>query len=157
MSAHCAVHWGLFLNPGRTYSSVSGWVTLYQYGTTDAFDTNAPPHGDSLTIWSGQTFLWDYAVGYSLDSNSIYRVSNCPAYGGVNASSALGCYWSCTSGAPTFSSVTFYPTPLFGSAMPFSRTITPTPSPLVLELRICLNENHVSEDIYIGDFSLTVL
>jgi hypothetical protein len=35
----------IFLNPGRTYSQVTGWVTLYQYGTPDAFSNT-----DSYTV-----------------------------------------------------------------------------------------------------------
>ncbi len=144
----------IFLNPGRTYSSVGGWVTLYQYGSPDGFGGD-PTYGDSLTIWSGSTFLWDFGVGYSLDSSSAGREFNCPAKSGTNPSSAISSYWSCASGASTASSFgVFYPTPLFGPAMPFNRTIVPTSSPL--ELRICLDEVHANEDIYIGDFSITV-
>ncbi len=148
----------IFLNPGRTYSSVDGWVTLYQYGSSDAFGSAGyPTYGDSLTIWSGSTFLWDFVAGHSFDASSTYRELNCPANGGPNPPSTIGRYWSCASGASTAPLPPygiFYPTPLFGPTMPFSRTITPTSSPL--ELRICLDEGHANEDIYVGNFSLTV-
>ncbi len=152
----------IFLDPGRPYSSVSAWVTLYQFGTPDAFSIDSGTNGaylfagDSLTIWAGPALVWDYAVGYSQDqSSSESIVYNCPADGGSSPPSALGSNWACATGASGLPSVhTFYSTPLFGPTKRFTRTITPTSSPL--ELRICLNQEHNNEDIYVGDFSLTV-
>ncbi len=147
----------IFLNPGRTYSNVSGWVTLYQYATTGAFGVDAsPPYGDSLTIWAGSTFLWDFGVGYSESYLGSTDSHNCPAKGGPNPSSVVGNYWYCASGAPTAPPFdTFFPTPLFGPNSTFSRNIPPTSLPL--ELRFCLNQNNYNEDIYIGDFELIFL
>jgi hypothetical protein len=87
-----------------------GWVTLYQKGPPDAFGVSFPTLGDSLTIWSGSTLLWDYAVG-------IFRSGNphsCPANGGAQPPASLNGFWSCATGTDIFSTTAFFSMPLFG-------------------------------------------
>jgi hypothetical protein len=140
--------------PNRTvYSRVEGWVTLYQLGNPDAFSATfaSSTLGDSLTIWSGPTMLWDYAVGAWSTA--------CPAVGGAQPSASLGGYWSCGTGNPQLpgpSAPVIYDVPIFGASHAFSRTLaTSTTAPI--ELRFCLDEGRsTNEEIYLHSASIWV-
>jgi hypothetical protein len=139
---------------GTVYSRVEGWVTLYQQGSTDAFGLPSfPMLGDSLTIWSGSTLLWDYAVGVfrSSDPNS------CPANGGPQPSASLNGFWSCATGNPTGigSQTAFFNVPVFGPSQAFSRSL-PAATSAPIELRLCLNEPRSNEEIYLHSASISV-
>jgi hypothetical protein len=139
---------------GTVYSRVEGWVTLYQQGSPDAFGfPSFPMLGDSLTIWSGSTLLWDYAVGIFRSSNP----NSCPADGGNQAPASLNGLWSCATGNPTtIWSPTFYNVPLFGPSQAFARNLPATTS-APIELRFCLDEPRSNnEEIYLHSASISV-
>jgi hypothetical protein len=147
---------------GTVYSRVEGWVTLYQYGAPDAFHTfGFPVLGDSLTIWSGSTLLWDYAVGISGSSamtDSRAQASTCPATSGAPPSASLNSFWSCDAGntGNAFSYTTFYVKPLFGPSWAFARYLAASTS-AAIELRFCLNElRSTDEEIYLHSASVSV-
>jgi hypothetical protein len=146
---------------GTVYSRVEGWVTLYQQGTPNAFSSNSfQAVGDSLSIWSGSTLLWDYAVGLSRSramADRDFQEYTCPASGGKQASASLNGFWSCDSGntANTISNDDFYNLPLFGPAQIFRRTLAASTS-APIELRFCLNQGRNDEEIYLQSASISV-
>jgi hypothetical protein len=139
---------------GTVYSRVEGWVTLYQKGSPDAFGPDSfPTLGDSLTIWSGSTLLWDYAVGWGRSPPD-----TCPANGGPQPSALLNGIWSCATGNPTnsISLTAFYNVPLFGPSQAFDRDLLAATS-APIELRFCLDESRSNnEEIYLHSASISV-
>jgi hypothetical protein len=147
---------------GTVYSRVEGWVTLYQYGVPDGFHAfGYPTVGDSLSIWSGSTLVWDYAVGISRSSSmadSRAQDSTCPATDGSLPSTSLDNFWSCNAGntGNAFSYTTFYNEPLFGPSQAFTRHLAASTS-APIELRFCLNElRSTDEVIYLRLASISV-
>jgi hypothetical protein len=135
---------------GTVYSRVEGWVTLYQRASPDAFGPSAfSTFGDSLTIWSGSTLLWDYAVGFGHGSTN-----SCPASGGTQPSASLNGFWSCATGTD-FPFQTVFNVPLFGLSQAFARNL-PAATSAPIELRFCLNEPRVNEEIYLHSASIWV-
>jgi hypothetical protein len=149
---------------GTLYSRVEGWVTLYQRGTTDAFASiSFSTFGDSLTIWSGSTLLWDYAVGLSVSSAMAdprapeAQASTCPATKGAPPSASLNGLWSCDAGntGSGFSYTTLYSVPLFGPSQAFARNL-PAATSAPIELRFCLDQPRSNEEIYLHSASISV-
>jgi hypothetical protein len=141
---------------GTVYSRVEGWVTLYQKGTPNAFGPNSfPTLGDSLTIWSGSTLLWDYAVGWGRRATGLTDL--CPADGGTQPSALLNGFWSCATSNPTDigSATAFFNVPVFGPSQAFSRSL-PAATSAPIELRFCLNEPRSNEEIYLHSASISV-
>ncbi len=138
---------------GGPYTQVTGTFTLYQFGSTDGFNGGST-YGDSMSIWSGSTFLWTYAVGVS--TGGMNAGSNCPNSNlGVFPSSTLDGKWSCQSGntGTTWTTV-LYNNPLFGSSEPFYAEVPATQAEL--ELRFCLNEARSNEDILLTQATVSV-
>ena len=146
----------IFVNPGSSYTTVNGQVTLYQYYSTDAFGPGAWAFGgDAMTFWSGSQFLWAYGVGYTMSNpNDGTQVYNCPAAGGYTPTQGasgqdtayIGTSYFCQSGCPTVAQMAqpqLYPDPLFGSEYQFTVTVPATSAPI--ELRICVNQEHANE------------
>jgi hypothetical protein len=143
--------------PPSCYTRVSGFTTLYQWGTTDAFHAVNGVHavGDSLTIWAGSNLLWDYAVGWSMQASP----GSCPpstipsplVQSKYNCSSSCRSFYTgyCHGNPPKFIS-----TPLFGPSVPFSAVLPSTCSPI--ELRLCLSEDATNENIFVGTTSIVV-
>ena len=114
------------------YAYVRGYVTLYQFGTTDAFNAEFCyiPDGDSLTIWSGTNIIWDFTVAYT--SNPLNTLdTRCPSQGGPlpNPDWGLGSRWSCASGNNDLASSSWngtsylFPTAPFGPSQSFNVTL----------------------------------
>ena len=147
------------------YQVVSGYVTLYQYGTPDAF-FKTKLEGDSLSIWSGNDLIWIYAVGLTTYRNvsainSTNRINRtCPDVGGIQPNVAVKGQYSCASGnfADSFAAI-FYNVTLFGAAHPINNSVhgftLPQATNASLQLRLCLNQNHGDEDIYVQAINLT--
>ena len=54
--------------PAACFTSVQRFLTLYPYLSVDGFSGSAlQPLGDSVSIWSNNTVIWDYVVVF-LDS-----------------------------------------------------------------------------------------
>jgi hypothetical protein len=106
--------------------------------------------GDSLTIWSGSTLLWDYAV-----TGGLSPPDTCPASGGPQPSALLNGFWSCATGN-SFSLTAFYNVPLFGPSQGFVRNL-PAATSAPIELRFCLDQPRSNdEEIYLHSASISV-
>lgn len=139
----------IFAFPSQPYVNVSGWVTLFQSGTCDAFsgmEGGTLGIGDSLSVWSGTNLVWDFVVGMSTSLSSAYGSSRCPALGGMPAPAELGGNWDCQSGnVKAIDYYSFYPTAIFGPSRPFRRSL-PQATSDPIELRICLNLDYQDEN-----------
>ena len=92
---------------GKNYTEVCGYVTAYQYGHPDAFQSSNPSigfygEGISVTHGSSKNHLWSYVIGYRYPSSSSYGYSgNCPcnSYGSTSSViSQVGTNYYCDSG-----------------------------------------------------------
>ena len=134
----------VFINIQGQYSKVVGYTTLYPYNSVDGFYSATTQHfaalnpqwiGESLSFWAGSTLLWDYVMG------SVH--GHCPPTG-TAAPSQVGNSWSCSESNPAFGS-----TALFTAQLPAATT-----GPI--ELRLCIDQVHADEDIYVGVSSIEV-
>jgi hypothetical protein len=145
----------IYVNPGRIYTQVTGYLTLYQSGTPDGFF-----HNDMVSIWSGNTPIMAFAMGYT---RFIASAGNCPAQGGAGPTNpwAASGNWQCdsgftaTTGAPDSTGGTVYTTPVFGPSGTFTITVPPTSSQI--EIRLCTDQSNGDENILIGASTLSVL
>eukprot|EP00053_Salpingoeca_punica_P010204 m.91902 g.91902 ORF g.91902 m.91902 type:complete len:748 (-) comp15315_c1_seq1:13-2256(-) len=149
----------IFGFPSQPYVNVSGWVTLFQSGTCDAFsgmEGGTLGIGDSLSVWSGTNLVWDFVVGMSTSLSSAYGSGRCPALGGMPAPAELGGNWDCQSGnVKAIDYYSFYPTAIFGPGRPFRRSL-PQATSDPIELRICLNLDYQDENIYLSNAFISV-
>ena len=94
---------------------------------------------------SGDTLVWDYAVGFDAVRRDHPSGDTCPATGGFLPMAVVGQRWSCATGAnPYITHEIVYPTPLFGPSFPIGNSTgeirLPSSTNAPLELRICLSE-----------------
>ena len=147
----------IFLNPGITYSRVSGFATIYSYGSPDA-------GVEAVTMWSGSNIIWQWVVAYGSGSVGGPTTAGCSGECcAINFDNTK--YW-CAGAIPPGQNWGTYlepsnanPLALFGALKPIGGpqgfvSVPASSSPI--EIRICTDQDRADEDIYVAAAQVTV-
>jgi len=173
----------IFIPTNGTYTKVKGYVTMYQFGTPDAFNAggaNVYPYTlDGLSIWSGTDLIWAYGVTY-WNPNPINGPQYAPAYycpqdGGTKPGwTGYNGKWACASGNPGVENLqseggmVFFNTPLFGERSPIGGYVaglmdlpalhnTAVTRTADIEIRMCVDQSYDNEDVFLLAAKISVL
>ena len=169
---------------GRQYSRVCGRVIGYQIGTTDAFGLGAVGqtidsyyvYGVSITHGTPRNHIWTLAAGLSEGGVTVVRGINCPCSnlsdtGNIFPPSFVGDNYYCESGNPANTVIDdhLYSTdPLWdgqqcegqccsnGKSPPWFSVDLPNSTTDDIEVRICLAQGSVADDLIIQLLQLYV-
>ena len=173
-----------FYATGRQYSRVCGRVIGYQIGTTDAFGLGAVGqtidsyyvYGVSITHGTPRNHIWTLAAGLSEGGVTVVRGINCPCSnlsdtGNIFPPSFVGDNYYCESGNPANTVIDdhLYSTdPLWdgqqcegqccsnGKSPPWFSVDLPNSTTDDIEVRICLAQGSVADDLIIQLLQLYV-
>jgi hypothetical protein len=143
---------------GRNITRVSGRLTAFQKGSTDAFAVFALD-GVSISTTSG-SLLWAYAVGIR-DGVACGNddASACPSRGGTSPAPRFQDRWYCESGfrGCNWDVNAIYPSRLFTNVPPFSVDLSDASSSFTgIVVSICTNQVYGDEGVIIDSLQINV-
>ena len=160
------------------YTRVCGRAIGYQYKSTDAFSQTSSNltideiyvDGLSITHGSPRQHLWTFTAGWSEGLGIPSSTCPCSSNPGVSSPSFLNNNWYCESGNPTSQvpAIVYSSDPLWdgvncegtccsnGKSPPWFSVELPAPTSDRIEARICADENHGNENVFIQVFEIFV-
>jgi hypothetical protein len=144
---------------GIEYSEVRGWLTAYQYGTTNGFDLSSSVpidesymDGISLTHGSPRSHIYSFAVGLSTNPLAGDIGGGCPEAGGSEPESYVGESYQCAAGADDSSYGGWHSPELFGTPFQTSLESATTDD---IEARLMLKDSQ-EENFRVGSIYLFI-